>query len=233
MTGVDQNTLTLEQGQSSQFALIHQALALLGFDWFDYIQRFPSPFTTPRYHHVGTVPDTLVRVGKRHLIHDTVISKILPQQTALIWDSTDFYPLYPELAARENERFYGLFAPGTNLMGNTAAVLTLVRKTHPVTPQELESKQSLYRLLIIALQHLSQLILAARHREQHAADFTRRQIEILKWVADGKTNEDIAHILGISSHTVNYHTKQILDKTSTQNRHNAAMSAFIAGVIPS
>ncbi len=233
MTGVDQNTLTLEQEQSSQFSLIHQALSKLGFDWFDYIQRFPSPFTTPRYHHVGTVPDELVRVGKRHLIHDTVISKIMQQQAALIWESTDFYPLYPELAASESEPFYGIFAPGTNLMGNTAAVLTLVRKTHPVTPQELESKGALYRLLIVAVQHLSQLILAARHREQHTPAFTRRQIEILKWVADGKTNEDIAHILGISSHTVNYHNKQILDKTSTQNRHNAAMHAFIAGIIPS
>ncbi len=233
MTTVDNETLSLMSDEPSQLAFINQALAELGFEWFDYIQRQASPFTTPRYHHVGTIPDTLVRLGERHLIHEIATTTLMQQSSLLIWDSADFLPLFPEMATLpETPRYYGLFAPGINLLGNTAAVLTLARSSHPVTPQELESKRIPLHLVILAVQHLSQLILAARYRQAHAPDFNRRQLEILRWVADGKTNEDIGRILGISSYTVNYHTKQILEKTSKHNRHNAALSAFIAGLIP-
>ena len=233
MSAVNSNTFTLVQDEASQFALINRALAMLDFDCFDYIQRHPIPFTSPRYHHLGTIPDTLIRLDDRHLIHDTIIPAVMQRQAGLLWELKDFYTIHPELAAREHRNFYGLFAPGTNLLGHTGAVLTLVRLNRPITAQELNSELARYQLVIYTLQHLCQLILAGRHRRQLAIEFTQRQTDILKWIADGKSNDDIAHILGISSHTVNYHTKQILDKTHTQNRHTAAMNAFVAGLIPS
>lgn len=233
MATVDHTTPTAAQNETAQFALINHALAMLDFDCFDYTQRFPSPFTTPRYHHLGTIPDSLIRLGERHLLHDIILPSIMQRESGQVWELKDFYALHPELAAQNHRNFHGLFAPGTNLLGNTRAMLTLVRIDRPVTAQELISKDTLYRLVIYAVQHLSQIILASRHRQQQAIELTRRQIDILHWIADGKTNDDIAHLLGISTHTVNYHTKQILDKTCTQNRHSAAMSAFIAGIIPS
>ncbi|MGO1768149.1 hypothetical protein CAP48_14140 [Advenella sp. S44] len=233
MSTVDYDTFLLAQNEASQLAMIERGLAMLGFDCFDYIQRCPSPFTTSRYHHLGTIPEALIRLDERHLIHDTIIPAVMQRKADLIWELKDFYAIHPELAARNHQNFYGLFAPGTNLQGNTSSVLTLIRLNRPITHQELNAKLSLYRLLIYAVQHMCQLILARRHREQLAIELTARQTDILKWIADGKTNDDIAHILGISSHTVNYHTKQILDKTSTQSRHDAAMRAFIAGIIPS
>lgn len=233
MSTIDNNTFTLAQDEATQLALINRALAMLDFDCFDYIQRHPTPFTTPRYHHLGTIPDALIRLDDRHLIHDTIIPAVMQRQVGLVWELKDFYTIHPELAAREHRNFYGLFAPGTNLQGHTGAVLTLIRLNRPITQQELTDELARYQLMIYALQHLCQLILARRHRQQLAIHLTPRQTDILKWIADGKSNDDIAHILGISSHTVNYHTKQILDKTHTQNRHSAAMSAFIAGMIPS
>jgi DNA-binding CsgD family transcriptional regulator len=61
-------------------------------------------------------------------------------------------------------------------------------------------------------------------REFHAVDgkgvsrLTRREEEIIHWVSRGKTNADIALILGISSNTVRNHLHNASEKLSASNR---------------
>lgn len=50
---------------------------------------------------------------------------------------------------------------------------------------------------------------------------SRRQIQILKWVKDGKTNHEIGQILGISPLTVKNHVQKILRKLKVSNRAQA------------
>jgi len=45
-----------------------------------------------------------------------------------------------------------------------------------------------------------------------------REMEVLEWVAAGKTDGDIAHILGISDRTVQKHLQHIFDKLGVENR---------------
>ncbi len=232
MSGDIYTVFSLTQDESAQMAFINRALAMLEFDYFDYVQRFPVPFTSPRYQHLGTIPDALIRVGDYHLIHDTVIPLLMQRESIQIWERKDFYASHPDLAQQTGENFYGLVAPCSNLLGNTRATLTLIRLNRPISAQEFASDRTACGLLVYALLHTCQMILSRRHRQQEGWDLSRRQVEILNWIADGKSNDDIALILGISTHTVNYHIQQILDKTGTQNRHNAAMSALAAGVIP-
>ncbi len=52
---------------------------------------------------------------------------------------------------------------------------------------------------------------------------TAREKQILTWIALGKSNADIADILGISFHTVGTYTRRILMKTNTNNRTSAAL----------
>lgn len=56
---------------------------------------------------------------------------------------------------------------------------------------------------------------------------TQRESEVLLWVAKGKTNKDIADILGMSPRTVNKHLEHIYVKLGVETRTAAA--AFIAG----
>lgn len=51
---------------------------------------------------------------------------------------------------------------------------------------------------------------------------TDRQAEILHWVAQGKSNGEIAQILGLSEHTVKNHLKQVLQRLGAANRAQAA-----------
>jgi DNA-binding response OmpR family regulator len=59
------------------------------------------------------------------------------------------------------------------------------------------------------------------NRLQQAA-LTNRETEVLSWVAKGKTNRDIAEILGMSPRTVNKHLEHIFDKLGVETRSAAA-----------
>ncbi len=54
---------------------------------------------------------------------------------------------------------------------------------------------------------------------------TTREGEVLAWLAKGKTNRDIAQILGLSPRTVDKHLEQIYAKLGVENRTAAAAIA--------
>jgi DNA-binding NarL/FixJ family response regulator len=58
-------------------------------------------------------------------------------------------------------------------------------------------------------------------RLQQAA-LTQRESEVLSWLAKGKTNRDIAEILGMSPRTVNKHLEHIFSKLGVETRSAAA-----------
>jgi DNA-binding response OmpR family regulator/DNA-binding CsgD family transcriptional regulator len=51
---------------------------------------------------------------------------------------------------------------------------------------------------------------------------TRREAQVLLWLGQGKSNRDIASILGLSPRTVNKHLEQIFTKLGVENRASAA-----------
>jgi len=57
---------------------------------------------------------------------------------------------------------------------------------------------------------------------------TTREGEVLSWLAKGKTNRDIAQILGLSPRTVDKHLEQIYAKLGVENRTAAAAIATAA-----
>jgi DNA-binding NarL/FixJ family response regulator len=54
---------------------------------------------------------------------------------------------------------------------------------------------------------------------------TTREGEVLSWLSKGKTNRDIAQILGLSPRTVDKHLEQIYAKLGVENRTSAAAIA--------
>ncbi|BBB62429.1 DNA-binding response regulator [Undibacterium sp. KW1] len=60
---------------------------------------------------------------------------------------------------------------------------------------------------------------------------SKREIEVLKQVADGKSNKRIALNLAISEDTVKAHVKNILAKLSASDRTHAAVLALQRGII--
>jgi transcriptional regulator EpsA len=62
---------------------------------------------------------------------------------------------------------------------------------------------------------------------------TRREIEVLQWLYTGKTNWEIALILGISHTTVKNHVQNIIRKLGVENRRQAGIKALRLGFISS
>jgi DNA-binding NarL/FixJ family response regulator len=63
-------------------------------------------------------------------------------------------------------------------------------------------------------------------------ELTLRELELLKWVAQGYSNKAIAKEMSISPNTVKYHMKSVLQKLNVQNRAEAVATAIRAGWLP-
>jgi DNA-binding CsgD family transcriptional regulator len=80
---------------------------------------------------------------------------------------------------------------------------------------------NLYRLGVAAERALERPAEAAA--EAAAIPLTPREREVLDWVAAGKTNRDIATILGASPRTVEKHLERVYEKLGVETRTAAVM----------
>jgi len=73
----------------------------------------------------------------------------------------------------------------------------------------------------------------AAHLAEHMSDedLTTREVEVLRRVAGGNRNRDIAELLFISEETVKVHMKHIMDKLGAQDRTQAIAIAVRRGII--
>jgi two-component system, NarL family, response regulator YdfI len=63
-------------------------------------------------------------------------------------------------------------------------------------------------------------------------EITSRETDVLRMVAEGLVNKDIATRLGISEHTVKFHISSILDKLGASTRTEAVALGIRRGLIP-
>ena len=67
--------------------------------------------------------------------------------------------------------------------------------------------------------------------EHYSARISKREREVLKWMAQGKTNWEIAKILNISQNTVAYHKKNIFSKLNSHNSSQAIAKGVELGIV--
>jgi len=77
--------------------------------------------------------------------------------------------------------------------------------------------------LLLRLAYGEQPITPADLRKE--LGLTSRESEVLSWISKGKTNRDIAQILGLSPRTIDKHLEQIYAKLGVENRTAAAALA--------
>lgn len=67
--------------------------------------------------------------------------------------------------------------------------------------------------------------------EPGASPISERERECLLWVSEGKTTDEVAVILGVSSNTVNSYVAHAIQKLSARNRPMAIAAAIRSGLI--
>jgi DNA-binding NarL/FixJ family response regulator len=81
-------------------------------------------------------------------------------------------------------------------------------------------------------QHFSRAwTLADIHPDIHPDHLTSREVQVLKLVAGGLTNREIADTLGLSSRTVDAHLRSIFGKIGVGSRSAATRYAVERGLV--
>ncbi|MDD1451359.1 helix-turn-helix transcriptional regulator [Sphingomonas sp. H160509] len=76
----------------------------------------------------------------------------------------------------------------------------------------------------------------SRQQNSHASSWrgvalTKREVECLRWAGAGKTNDDIAIILGLKRTTIRFHIRSAAQKLDAVNRDQALFKAAQLGFL--
>jgi NarL family two-component system response regulator LiaR len=91
-----------------------------------------------------------------------------------------------------------------------------------------EGQSALHPQIAMKLVHR---LSAFSEQESEGETLTKRELQVLTWVAQGMTNQEIADELWISKRTVGVHVSNILHKLHLENRTQAALYAVESGLV--
>ena len=112
------------------------------------------------------------------------------------------------------------------------SMLSLARKDPPVSQDEFSGKAA--NVLWLCNQLHSAMLERCHLRHRLAINIIRlseREIEVLKWTAEGKIASDIAMILSLSTRTVNFHISGAMKKLGASNKTSAVVMAARFGLL--
>ena len=206
------------------FSSIEKAARALEFDHVAYCYQASLPASKPRITLINNYPEA------GYLEQDPRIQRGMRSQRPIIW-TDDLFSEVPALW--HDARQYGLchgwsqsVQDGPGGMGMTS----LSRAFPPLSAKELNEKYDRMQWLA----QMTHTLLSRLIRSKNAArvrHLTNREIEVLKWTADGKSSQDIADILTLSKNTVDFHIKNTVQKLNVPNKTAAVVQAVLLGLI--
>jgi len=228
----EQFCLLETKGSSKDFfAELSKITSALGFDFCAYGLRMPYPLSAPRTEMLNNYPTPWQQAyqEKNYLQIDPTVHHGLSSQLPIVW-SDQVFARTPELM--EDARSFGLeygWAQSSRQANGTIGMLTLARSSEMLGPNELAR----YRYQLLWLTQVAHHGLASRicAEKFDMPELSLRELEMLKWTADGKTAEEIALILGITTRTVNFHISQAMRKLDVVNKTAATVKAALLGLI--
>lgn len=170
--------------------------------------------SSPGMEIAGVYPD-LESVGQGSL-PVVVLSTIPPEDAGppMVLLSEDSQPLWTPDLLRFGVR--AVLPRDASAAGIVAAVEAAANGFATIDPRELES------LLLSAVPVSA---------TAEAAVLTGRELEVLRMLAEGAANKNIAWKLGISEHTVKFHVASILAKLNASTRTEAVTVGIRKGLI--
>lgn len=139
----------------------------------------------------------------------------------------------PEPDKREAFAEYRSVAAGLGFQDGVFISLALPGDRHgfliAASPVFREPDPAFVEQVRVASQMLVTAILSAMREEPEV--LTRREIDVLGWVAAGKTSEAIGALLQLTPNTVNSYVQQICSKLGVKSRSQAVAEGFRRGLI--
>jgi len=219
--------------EGALFSSLLRAARELGFEYCAYGMRIPVPLSNPRTHLVNNYPPAWQERyhSQGYLKIDPTVRHGVRSLEPLLWSDTLFAGA-PQMwhEARGAGLRFGWAQAARDPRG-IGGMLTLARSHERLTPAELRSKGMKMAWLAQASHLAMARCLTPVLVPEAAARLTGRELEALKWTADGKSSEEIALILGISTRTVNFHLANAVAKLGASNKLAAAVKATALGLL--
>jgi LuxR family transcriptional regulator len=205
----------------------------LGFDHCAYGLRMPLPLSGPRVVMFNNYPARwqLRYQQENYLAVDPTVRHGMRSLLPIVWSDEVF------ASARdfwEDARSFGLqigWAQSSRDQNGVGGMLTLARSGEPLTKAEVADKV-LRMAWLTQVAHLGMSrCLLTRLMPEAGEELTEREVEVLRWTADGKTSGQIADILQISERTVNFHVANAMAKLNAANKTAAVVRATVLGLL--
>jgi DNA-binding CsgD family transcriptional regulator len=117
----------------------------------------------------------------------------------------------------------GVYYPVYDSRGHRFSV-SFMGDRDPMTSEEVLTLAMFSTLMVEQLSKISAT------ENSSKTDLNSREIEVLQWIAEGKTSAEIAQITGLSEHTVNHYATIATQKLGCSNRTQTVVRAVRLGV---
>jgi LuxR family quorum-sensing system transcriptional regulator SolR len=219
--------------EADLLALLERAAHELGFDYCALGMRLPLPLSNPKIVLLNNyTPAWQTRyAAAQYLSVDPTVSRAMASTQPLLW-TREMFASAGDLW--EDARAHGLqvgWAQPVHDLKGVASLLTLARAGEEVSNTEFRDKTGQVAWLAQAAHEALGRLLAARPDGAASIRLTAREIDILRWAADGKTASETAQILQISERTVIFHIDNALRKLGAVNKTAGVLKAAMLRLI--
>ncbi|WDR87918.1 helix-turn-helix transcriptional regulator [Burkholderia ambifaria] len=206
---------------------------LAGFDHVCYQEYRMSGGTLKNCRTLSNYPEAWLSLyrDRAYLTIDPIAQHALSSLMPLIWGDRIFATT-EQREFRDEGRIYGLndgvSFPAHSRHGDVACV-SFVRQARALDDGDMPCDVPSWGALVANL-----MLDACRRLEAVQSDapcLSTRELEILKWVAEGKSTWDISRIVSLTEHGVLHHIRSIMKKFDVPTRRQAVLMASRFGLL--
>ncbi|MBS0215708.1 MAG: LuxR family transcriptional regulator [Proteobacteria bacterium] len=223
-----------ESSQEELFAKITSFGREVGFEHCAYGVRVPLPISNPKIIMLNNYPLSWQQAysEKGYLLADPAVRHGMSSISPYVWSGFD--KKSDDIPFWEDANSHGIvsgWAQPVLAPNGIRGMFTVTRGADPITPEEIrEQVPKMLWLSQVAHYGLSRHLIR-RPNSAGLDDLTARELEVMRWIAEGKTSSEISMILSISERTVNFHTNCAMTKLEAPNRTAAVVRAVLLGLI--
>lgn len=202
------------------FNIVAQTASELGFEHCSYEVRLALPVAQPRFLLLDNFDDAWRR--KYQLFRSQMPRGVAQRDGILEWPLSVDYK-----ADLRYRRLVHFRAQTVRLEGycGRAAYFTGVEQA---------SRETVEPLRLLCLAHLAHWCLNGRIEASSRSkleSLSGREVEVLRWAADGKTAAETARLLDVSENTVNFHFKRAREKLGSSSKTSLVVTAAMLGML--
>jgi DNA-binding CsgD family transcriptional regulator len=205
-----------------------------GFEHVLFGMELRRPFLKPIQHVTSGYPEPYQAIyrDKGFIFRDPSVAYCQTQTKPLIWGegmySADSYEIMEESA--KHGLGHGLSVPVRD-GPHAVSMLSLARDKPFESVAERRLVLTAGELWANSVHAASKKLIVPEMERHLQPNLTPREREVLKWIAEGKSNSVIADFLKLSEATIEFHVRNLFAKLDVATRLQAAVVALSMGLI--